>query len=679
MKKLIPILFAILVLQSQAQTSQDAAAARKAAEAERLLGLPAAPERPQAQRETDNGKPETDNGQRETGNETLSFTFEGVDIRVFTKLVGEFTGRRIVVPDDVQGAITIVSPNVTRKDAFRIYTAVLESSGYSVAADGDVFRVVPLPERRAGGVGTIVGAGEELPEGGLVTRIIHLEHVTASEMRKLLEGHLDRKDGASAIDETNHLVVTDTASNIRRVERIVAELDQPSNARVTEVVALQHADAAHLAQQLGAAMAETQSRADALLKRIPAASGAAAAPPALRAPTIVPAEHANQLVLSGTPRQIQMLKDLVAQLDVDAPSGRSRLNVIFLNYIKAQDAAKSITALFEKSAAAGAAAGAPARRVAVEASADGNALLVDSAPQDFEGLKAFIDALDVPPKQVHISVLIAEVQKGDGLDIGVEFTGMELPEGVGDNAVNGATRLASASPTGGLLTDLSTGAFPAGLSVGLARGAYRDNEGNLVSGFPAFLNINAIKSDSRVKVVSEQSLGAQNHQEATVKVVDDIPILESTITGSGADRDVIQNITRREVGVKLRIVPHIAPGGNVRCELEPSIETVTSSSGDYSPTIAQRSVTTTVSVPDGRTIVIAGLTRKNLVESKRKVPILGDIPVLGWLFRWNTREEVETNIIIFVTPRIVADDASADAVREEWEQKTGFQQMSEEP
>ena len=666
---------ALAPLPARADTSPDA---RRAAEAARLLALPAAPETPAPAATQSADRPSRQPDPAST-DETLAFTFEGVDLRVFSKLVGEFTGLRIAVPDDITGTITLVSPNVTRANAFRIYVAALESSGYSVAQDGDVYRVVALPSRRPGGIGAIVGEDGALPEAGLVTRVFHLQHVTASEMRRLLEGHLDRKDSVSAIDETNHLVVTDTAANLRRVEGIVALLDQPSSARVTEVVTLEHADATHLAQQLGAAMAETQSRADALLRRVPAAPGqpATAAPPALRAPTIVPADHANQLVLSGTQRQIDSLKDLIRQLDVDAPSGRSRLNVIFLNYLKAADAAKSITALFEKSAAAGAAAGAPARRVAVEASADGNALLVDSAPQDFEGLKAFIDALDVPPQQVHISVLIAEVQKGDGLDVGVEFTGMELPEGVGDNAVNGATRLASASPTGGLLTDLSTGAFPAGLSVGLARGAYRDNDGNLVSGFPAFLNINAIKSDSRVKVVSEQSLGAQNHQEATVKVVDDIPILESTITGSGSDRDVIQNITRREVGVKLKIVPHIAPGGNVRCELEPSIETVTSSSGDYSPTIAQRSVTTTVSVPDGRTIVIAGLTRKNFIESKRKVPLLGDIPLLGWLFRWNTREEVETNIIIFVTPKIVATDADADAVRAEWEKKTGFADMDE--
>ena len=122
---------------------------------------------------------------------------------------------------------------------------------------------------------------------------------------------------------------------------------------------------------------------------------------------------------------------------------------------------------------------------------------------------------------------------------------------------------------------------------------------------------------------------------------------------------MIQNITRREVGVKLRIVPHIAPGGNVRCELEPSIETVTSSSGDYSPTIAQRSVTTTVSVPDGRTIVIAGLTRKNLVESKRKVPLLGDIPYLGALFRHKAKSESDFELVVLIKPTVVRTPAGA--------------------
>lgn len=607
----------------------------------------------------------------------LAFNFEQVDIRMFTQLVGQFTGQRFVVADDVDGKITVVSPRVARAEAYRLFVAVLESAGHTVVVDGDVHRVVKLPARGTG-MGTVVGQGATTPEAGLITRILHLEHVTASEMRKLLEAHIERKEAVSALDETNHLVVTDTASTIRRIEEIVRELDQPGSARVTEVVALQHADAAKLAQQLGAAMAETQTRAEQLLQRIPATGGATAAPPALRAPTIVAAEHANRLVLSGTARQIQSLKDLIAQMDVDAPTGRSHLNALFLNYIKSEDAAKSITSLLEKAAARNPDS-ASVRRIAVEASSGNNALLVDAAPQDFEGVRQLVAALDVPPKQVHITVMIAEVAESSGLTLGVEMTALALPEGVGDRTGAGATRLGGSSTTEGMLDKLQQGIFGSGLSIGVAQGAYVNADGNVVSGYPGFININAIKQDGRVKILSETSLGAQNNQEASVGIVDEIPILESTIQGgSGASRDVIQNIKRTDVGVKLRMVPHIVPGDQVRVELEPSIEAVTSSgdaSTQFAPTIAKRTVSTTVTVPDGRTIVIAGLTRTDTVRNRRKVPLLGDIPLLGWLFRWDTEEEAKTNILIFVTPRIVSTMEDADEVRAGLEAKTGLDQV----
>lgn len=605
--------------------------------------------------------------------DVLAFNFEQVDIRVFTQLVGQFTGLRFVVADDVAGTVTVVSPQVSRAEAYRLFVAVLESSGHTVLVDGDLHRVVRLPERPAG-MGTVVGPGGEAPGAGLVTRILHLEHVSAGELRKLLEVLLERKEAVSALEETNHLVVTDTASAIRRIEALVRELDQPSGARVTEVVALQHAEAAPLAQQLGAAMAETQTRAEQLLQRIPA-TGAAPPPPALRAPTIVPAEHANRLILSGTARQIESLKALIAQMDIDAPSGRSHLNAIFLNYIRAEDAAKSITALLEKAAARN-----PdptqVRRIAVESSGAGNALLVDASPQDFEGVRRLIETLDIPPQQVHISVLIAEVADTDGLTLGVEMTTVGLPESVGDRTAAGATRLGAAAATEGLLDTLSRGVFGQGITIGVAQGAYTDAEGRLVSGYPGLISLQALKRDGRVKILSETSLGAQNNQEASVGIVDEIPILESTIQGgSGASRDVIQNIKRTDVGVKLRMVPHIIPGGQVRVELEPSIEAVTSSSGEFAPTISKRTVSTTVTVPDGRTIVIAGLTRNDLVESRRKIPLLGDLPLLGWLFRWDSREETKTNILIFVTPRIVATPEDAESIRAGLEERTGLGEL----
>lgn len=607
------------------------------------------------------------------GNEDfLLFNFEQVDIRLFTQVVGNFTGKRFVVADDVTGKITVVSPKVSRAAAYRLFAAVLESSGFTVIPEGDINRVVRLPERKMG-MGTVVADGDTSPEFGLITRIIHLEHVTASEMRKMLETHLQRKDTVSALDETNHIVITDTADTIHRVENLVRQLDKPGMARVMEVVALEHADAVALAQQLSAAYNETQSRADLLLNRIPAAEGGGGNS-ALRPPMIVPAEHANRLILTGTSKQIEQIRELIKQMDIAAPTGRSALNAIFISYIKAEEVAKNITTLLEKSAAQTAASG-NKRHVSVEAVPASNALLVDAAPEDFQEVKRLVELLDVMPQQVHISVLIAEVSDGDAETLGVEMTALNAPDSVGNNAFAGASRLnGDAATSDGLLSSLSKGIFTEGLTFGIAHGSHLDAAGNLVTDFPAVFNLDMIRKNSHVKILSDTSLGAQNNHPAEVAIVDNIGILESTVNGSGADRDIIQNITRMDVGVKVNMTPHVIPGGLVRVELEPSIEAVTDTGAtdDYVPTISKRMVKTTMTVPDGQTIVIAGLTRNDENTLEKRVPYLGDIPLVGWLFRWNSKSITKTNILIFVTPRIMANGADSAAVRAEMEAKSGI-------
>ena len=607
--------------------------------------------------------------------DSIRFSFEQVDIRVFTQIVGDFTGKRFVVGDDVTGKITVVSPNVSRAAAYKLFSAVLQSSGYIIVTEGEINRIVRMPDRKMG-MGTVIADGDKSPEFGLVTRIIHLEHVTASEMRKMLETQLQRKDSVSALDETNHLVITDTADSIRQVEELVSRLDQPGLARIMEVIALEHADAVELAKQLTSAYTETQSRADQLLTRIPSAEGSSVAMAAMRAPTIVPAEHANRLILTGTQRQIEQLKDLIKQMDIAAPTGRSALNAILLRYIKAEDVAKNITTLLEKSAAQNAGAGVK-RRVSVEAVPSNNAILVDAAPEDFLQVKQLVESLDVMPQQVHISVLIAEVSDGDADTMGVEMTALNAPGEVGDTVFAGASRSSAASSTdSGLLSSLSSGIFGEGLTFGIAHGSYVDAAGNVVADYPAIFNLDMIRKNSHVKILSDTSLGAQNNNPAEVAIVDNIGILESTVNGSGAERDIIQNIKRQDVGVKVNMTPHVIPGGLVRVELEPSIEAVTdtgtSSSTDYVPTISKRMVKTTMTVPDGQTIVIAGLTRNDESETKKKVPYLGDIPVVGWLFRWKSKTVTKTNILIFVTPRIMSDGTDAAKVRQEMEAHTGI-------
>ena len=601
--------------------------------------------------------------------DTIMFNFEQVDVRVFAQVVGGFIGKRYTVAEDVQGTLTVISPNVSRKDAEKLFSAVLESSGFTLVRDGDMNRIVALPEKIAN-MGTIVTDEGTTPEYGLVTRIMRLNHVSVVEMSKMLELQLNRKDVVSTLEETNHLIITDTVSSVKKIEELVKELDKPGMARSTEVISLKHANAAELARQIMASFADNPSRAQQLTDRM-AAGTAYANSVSMSVPTIVASTHSNGLVVTGTQRQIQAVKDLVAKLDIPAPSGRSSFNIIALNYIKAEDIAKNISTVVEKFAA-GNGDTSLIRRVAVEAIAESNTLLVNATPEDFKAIETVIKALDVKPKQVHISVLIAEVSEGDLDKLGVTITALNAPESVGKNAFAGATR--SSADNAGLLTQLSSGMFGQGLTFGIAHGSYTDANGNIVTDYPGVFNIDAIKGNDKVKILANPSLGAQNNVEAEVSVVDNIPITEATITGSGSDRDVIQNITRMDVGVKLTMTPHIIPDGIVQLELEPSIEAVTDKgiSSDYAPTISKRKVKTTVMVEDGKTIVIAGLMRNDTAEVKKKIPLLGDIPLLGWLFRWNSTEEKKTNILIFVTPTVISDATAAEALRTDLEKRTGL-------
>ena len=601
--------------------------------------------------------------------DTIMFNFEQVDVRVFSQVVGGFIGKRYTVAENVKGTLTVISPNVSRKDAEKLFSAVLESSGFTIVQDGEMNRIVNLPERKAN-MGVIVTDEGKTPEFGLVTRIMRLNHVSVVEMSKMLELQLSRKDVVSTLEETNHLIITDTVSSVKKIEELVKELDKPGMARTTEVIPLNHANAAELARQLMASFADNPSRAQELTNRM-AAGTSYANTVSMSVPTIVASTHSNGLVVTGTQRQIQSVKDLIAKLDVPAPSGRSSFNIIALNYIKAVDIAKNISTVVEKFAA-GNGDTSLIRRVAVEAIAESNTLLVNATPEDFKAIEAVIKALDVKPKQVHISVLIAEVSEGDLDKLGVTITALNSPDAVGKNAFAGATR--SSADNMGMLSQLSSGMFGQGLTFGIAHGSYTDANGNIVTDYPGVFNIDAIKGNDKVKILANPSLGAQNNVEAEVSVVDNIPITEATITGSGSDRDVIQNITRMDVGVKLTMTPHIIPDGIVQLELEPSIEAVTDKgvSTDYAPTISKRKVKTTVMVEDGKTIVIAGLMRNDKAEIKKKIPLLGDIPLLGWLFRWNSTEEKKTNILIFVTPTVISDSASADALRIDLEKRTGL-------
>lgn len=594
----------------------------------------------------------------------VNFNFDQVEIRFLVKLVGELTSRRFVMDKEIEGKVTVITPTqVPVEEVYPLFLSILDASGYGVVESGGLCRIVAR-ERRATPIAQVMPEGaSSLPEAGIITKVIRLNNLNAADVRRLLEPMIDQgKTGAlGVLENTQHLVITDTTEGISRIERILAQIDLPGLARTTEIHPLHFANAAAMAAELNQAMASFSSKmetsGDRLRQRLPKPADGAA--PALPSDVvIVAAPHSNSLILVGTPAQLAELKRVIAAMDVEPHSGYGHLQAIFLKYLSCEEAAKSLTALISKRADKP-----ENQKISIEPSLGNNALLIDAAPEDFKMVRELIMQLDHPPQQVLVEVMIAELTLSSGSDIGAEFLAAGSPA-EGSTIAVGGMRTAEGEDT--LMEKVVKGVVPGGLTFGLARGSYTDANGNVIPNFPALLNINAMKSKGTFKILSNIPLWTQNNQPANVTIGKNIPILKSTVAGgSGTSRDYIENIDRIDVGIKLSVTPHINPNREVLMKLNPSIEAIleSSTSGrDFTPTIAKREVTTTLTVPDGDTIVISGLMREDTVTKERKIPLLGSIPLLGWLFRHNVEAVERTNLLIFVTPRVATNAAHAAAL-----------------
>ncbi len=431
----------------------------------------------------------------------------------------------------------------------------------------------------------------------------------------------------------NHLIVTDTAANIARLESLVAELDKPGSGSGVEVVSLKFASAEEVASQLRATFGATDSAVNKINRHFQQVAGGTGDLPTDF--TVVAAPQANSLILVGLPMQIAETKRIISLMDVENPHGFGRLNAIFLKYLSAEEASKSLNALLGKAPAT---EGAPVERdIAIEPSIANNALLVDASPQDFEYVRRLVERLDVIPQQVLVEVLIAEVDMEKGLDLGVEWFGIDQPED-GETGGFGRTRYGESDSMMDLLTE---GTFPQGLAMGVISGTFTGPDGKEYNQIPLYLK--AVAGDRDLKILSNIPLWAQNNLEASVSVVENIPILKSSVEGSGSDRDFIQNIDRLDVGIKLTLTPHVNPDREIQLDLNPSIESVVEESNAdslrYTPTIAKREVKTTVTIPDRTTVILSGLIREDTARISTKVPWLGDLPLIGFAVPFHQRRE----------------------------------------
>ncbi len=590
----------------------------------------------------------------------VDFRFDDADLRLLVRLVGETTGRRFVLDERVRGQVTVVSPvPVAREELYPLLVAILESRGFSIVERDGTHFVVPLPERPLPAAPTRTAPAP--PGSGLSTRVFRLVHVDAVDVARTLEPMVPaaRAGAVAAFAASNHLAVTDTAAGLERIEAVIESLDRAGATRSIEVIPLQHASAEEVAEQLMTALQGMRRAGEHISRHLRQVADGLSAMPAET--LVIPAAQANSLLLIGAPAHIEELKAIIPQLDQEPVSGHGRLNAVFLRYLAAEDAAKSLNALLARSAERD-----QRQRIALEANVASNAILVDASPRDFQWLRGLIESLDRPPQQVLVEVVIAEVSMDRQLDLGVEWSTVEAPA-EGRTVVLGRSR---PGETDLIMDAVTQGLFPRGLGLGVAHGV--DGQG-----MPrvAFL-LRALQEQRDVRILSSVPLWAQNNREASVEVVDNIPILSSVIEGAGVTRDVIQNIERMDVGIRLSITPHINPDREITLQLNPSIEAIIAEGPPdtpFTPTIARREISTTITVPDLTTVVISGLMREDRVKREGRVPVLGRLPFLGMLFRSSQDRTQRSNLLVFVTPRIVTEPDASREARADLEARTGLQ------
>lgn len=699
----------LLIVALAFMTSGQAAYAQNAQDAEPAQAPPPAPGAPPAAPSPPVARPAQTPAPitRVNRNEVL-LNFQAADIQAVVKAVSQMTNRNFLLDPRVRGQITIISARpVPRAAAYQIFLSALKAQGFTaVEGPGGLVRIVPVAEAKQG-----ADIEKAVPRGGerMATHVAILENVSPTQVVPVLRPLMAPTSQLSAHEPTNALIITDYADNIRRLLGILERLDQPISSEVT-VVPLQHASALDLADLIARLAAPAGARGAA------APGGPAQLPGASQTGdrfTIIPDLRTNSLLVrTENPGRLMQLRSLIAKLDVPATTG-GQTRVIYLRNAEAVKLAEVLRGLLAgearaqpaaaaPAAARGAARPVPAQPTTTEASliqADEatNALIINASDAVYNNLRAVIEKLDVRRAQVFVEALIAEITTDNAAALGFQWF---AADGAGQGAVAGVSNFPTPAGPGIVETAVNPATAlsgAAGLTLAFLGRTITLPDGTQVRGIGALAR--ALESKSLGNILSTPNLLTLDNAEARIIVGQNVPFvtggfLPSATPGApAAGVNPFQTIERQDVGIQLRIKPQISEGGGVKLDIFQEISTVTPApQGIIASDIitSKRSVETMVLVDDGATVVLGGLIEDRITESRRQVPILGRIPLLGALFRSREETKQKTNLMVFLKPTIIRtiDDGyrvTTDryehirAVNKDLEQSPAFQRLQPAP
>jgi general secretion pathway protein D len=578
------------------------------------------------------------------------------DIQELIKFVAEATETTIVVDPAVKGKVKVVSAKpVSRDELYDLFLSILEVHGYTAVRSGGVVRVIQSKDARSAPV-TVRDDEGRRGNDEYVTQVIRLQNISAAKLIPVLRPLVPQQAHMAAFAPSNAIIISDVASNIDRIVAIIERMDRTA-VQETEVIKLRYGvaeDVVRMLEQLNKSEAQQGSEVEVLL---------------------VADSRTNSVLVSADELERARMTRLIRYLDTPVEQS-GNVKVIYLQYSKAEDLAAVLTRVMQNiTRVEGSEGGRPQRSnsnsATIEADKHTNALIITAPTDEMASLEAVISRLDIRRAQVLVEAIIVELEVRDGQDLGLQWlfanddgffggninaddararriAAAILPDGSDDNGDGGST-------TGDFNVGALAGAIAQSPGLSLGWGVIDDDLSMTVI-------LNALKKQANANILSTPSLLTLDNQEAYITVGQNVPFVTgsftSTGTGDGA-QNPFQTIERQNVGITLRVTPHINEGDSVVLDISQEVSSLSGASAvlQASDLITnERILQTKVLAANGRMVVLGGLIKDDVQDGSQKVPLLGDIPVLGRLFRSDAVSVVKTNLLIFIRPTIIRDD-----------------------
>jgi len=581
--------------------------------------------------------------------------YKDADLGQIIEAVSAVTGKNFIVDPRVRAQVTMLSSTPMSPAAFyEAFLSILQVHGFVAVPSGDVVKIIPDANARQVPANDLP-ASVSATSDEIVTQVIAVKNVSAAQLVPILRPLIPQYGHLAAYPASNMLIVSDRASNVNRVVRIVQRIDQTGDENI-DVIPMQHASAVEVVRIVNTLY-----------------TSAAAEGGGMPTVKMVADERTNSVLVSGESSQRLRLKTLITHLDTPLESGGDT-QVRYLRYADAEKIAQKLTGQVQGIVAAttqGAAGAAPPaassgtvdKNVTIWAEPQTNALVVTAPPKVMRSIMQIVDRLDIRRAQVLVEAILVEMSYDKSMDLGVNWLiadtdadGYSIPAGGFVQPVDGT---GIGQIIQGVLNPEALAGLPSGLTMGL---------GQIVENGTSWAAlVRAIGGIGNTNIIATPSVVTLDNEEAEIKIAQEVPFVTGQYTNQGVSTpggvvNPFQTIQREEVGNILKITPQINEGDSVMLKISQEASSIAASSQQVSSTdliTNKRTISTNVMVEDGGIIVLGGLISDEVRESRSQVPFLGSIPLIGELFKTRSVDKVKTNLMVFIRPRVIRDGVDA--------------------